>query len=160
MNSFLKDMYDAWLSLGDRTVKIRELESLKARMKNGATESCTLSGKCWGHYYMIEPDGDIVVCDLFSGDPAYSLGNIMKNSFAEIGESEVLLRLKKEHHDAMEEMSACPEFNVCRGWCPHERYVSIRHNRGHRRECCGLRNLITHIRSRLGDEAECLQSSC
>jgi len=160
MNAFLKDLYDAWLSRGDRNVRIRELESLKAQIRNGVTESCTLSGKCWGHYYMIEPGGDVGVCDVFSGDPRYFLGNIMSNSFAEIADSAGLLQLKKEHRDAMEAMSGCPEFDVCKGWCPHERYVSIRHNKWHRDGCCGLRDLIAYIRSRLADEAKCLHSSC
>jgi len=137
-----------------------ELESLKAQIRNGVTESCTLSGKCWGHYYMIEPGGDVGVCDVFSGDPRYFLGNIMSNSFAEIADSAGLLQLKKEHRDAMEAMSGCPEFDVCKGWCPHERYVSIRHNKRHRDGCCGLRDLIAYVRSRLADEAKCLHSSC
>ena len=152
MNAFLKDLYDAWLSRGDRNVKIRELENLKTQIKDGATKSCTLSGQCWSHYYMIEPDGDVVVCDVFSGDPRYILGNIMSNSFTEIANNTKLLQLKKEHRDAMEAMSRCPEFDICKGWCPHERYVSIRHNKRHRDDCCGLRDLIAYIRNRMDDE--------
>jgi len=152
MNVFLKDLYDAWLNRGDRNVKIRELENLKAKIRNGVTESCTLSGKCWGHYYMIEPDGDVVVCDVFSGDSRYTLGNIMNNSFTQIAKNTKLLQLKNEHRDAMEAMSGCPEFDVCKGWCPHERYVSIRHNKRHRDDCCGLRDLITYIRNRMAEE--------
>jgi uncharacterized protein len=160
MNAFLMDLYDAWLSRGDRNVTIRELEGLKAQIKGVPAGSCTLSGECWGHYYMIEPDGSVVGCDVFSGDPRYTLGNIMSASFAEIANSPELLRLKKEHRDATEAMSGCPEFAVCKGWCPHERYVSVRHNKWHRDDCCGLRDLIAHIRSRMADEPKPLQSKC
>jgi uncharacterized protein len=152
MNAFLMNLYDAWLSRGDQKVKIRELEGLKAQIKGMTAGFCTLSGECWGHYYMIEPDGSVVGCDVFSGDPRYTLGNIMSNSFMEIEKSVGLLQLKKEHSDAIEAMRGCPEFPVCKGWCPHERYVSIRHNKLYRDDCCGLRDLIAHIRKRMADE--------
>ena len=152
MSAFLMNLYDAWLSRGDQNVKIRELEGLKAQIKGVSARSCTLSGECWGHYYMIEPDGTVVGCDVFSGDPRYTLGNIMNTSFTRIANSAGLLQLKKEHLDAMEAMRGCPEFPVCKGWCPHERYVSIRHNKLHRDDCCGLRDLIAHIRNRMADE--------
>lgn len=152
INAFLMNLYDAWLDRGDPNVKIRELEALKAQIKGVSARSCTLSGECWGHYYMIEPDGSVVACDVFSGDPRYTLGNIMSTSFMKIANSAGLLQLKKEHREATEAMSRCPEFPICKGWCPHERYVSIRHNKGHRDDCCGLRDLIAHVRNRMADE--------
>jgi uncharacterized protein len=152
MNAFLMDLYDAWLDRGEKNVKIRELEELKAQIRGMSAGSCTLSGECWGRYYMIEPDGSVVGCDVFSGDPRYTLGNIMNDSFMEIANSNGLLQLRKEHREATEAMSGCPEFSVCKGWCPHERYISTRHNKLHRDDCCGLRDLIAHIRNRMADE--------
>jgi len=152
VNAFLMDLYDAWLSRGDRDVKIRELDALKAQIKGVSGRSCTLSGKCWGRYFTIEPDGTVGGCDVFSGDSRYTLGNIMNASFAELANSEGLLKLKKEHGEAIEAMRGCPEFPVCKGWCPHERHVSIRHNTSHRDGCCGLRDLIAHLRNRMAEE--------
>ena len=154
MNAFLMDLYDAWLERGDRDVKIRELEALKAQIRGVSARSCTLSGKCWGHYCSIEPDGSVAACDVFSGDPRYTLGNIMNDGFMKMADSDKLLQLKKEHCDAVAQMRCCSEFHVCEGWCPHERYVSIRHNKLHRNDCCGLRGLIAHIRDRMADEPE------
>jgi uncharacterized protein len=152
MNAFLMELYDAWLGRGDKNVKIRELEALKAQIKGVSARSCTLSGECWGRYYTIEPDGSVAACDVFSGDPRYTLGNIMNDSFTEIANSAGMLQLKREHRNATEAMRGCPEFPVCNGWCPHERYVSIRHSKLHRNDCCGLRDLIAHIRNRMADE--------
>lgn len=160
MNAFLMDMYDAWLSRGDPNVNIRELDALKDRIKGSPAGSCTLSGECWDNYYVIEPDGAVVACDVFSGDPRYTLGNIMNSSFTEMANSNELLQLKQEHRHAVEAMKGCPEFPVCNGWCPHERYVSSRHNRRHRDDCCGLRDLISHIRNRMADEPEYHHSTC
>lgn len=152
INAFLMDLYDVWLNRGDPKVKIRELEALKAQIRGVSARCCTLSGKCWGHYYAIEADGKVTVCDVFSGDSRYSLGNIMNTSFAKLANSAKLLRLKKEHDEAAKAMRDCSEFPVCQGWCPHERYVSFRHNQGHRKDCCGLRDLIAHLRQRMAEE--------
>jgi uncharacterized protein len=160
ISAFLVDLYDAWLSHGDEKVKIRELDGLKAQIRGEESGFCTLSGECWGHYYMIEPDGTVVGCDVFSGDPRYTLGNIMTSSFSELENSSGMVRLKEEHRDSLEAMKACPEFPVCKGWCPHERYVSIRHNKGHRNNCCGLRDLIVAIRDRMVNERDRLRSRC
>ena len=152
INAFLMDLYDAWLRRGDRNVKIRELEALKAQIKGVSARACTLSGECWGHYYAIEANGSVAVCDVFSDDPRYTLGNIMNTSFTTIAGSAELRQLKEAHHRALEAMSACCEFPICKGWCPHERYVSLRHNRGHRDDCCGLKDLIGHLRHHMADE--------
>jgi uncharacterized protein len=160
ISAFLMDLYDAWLRRGDPDVKIRELEGLKAQIQGRSAGCCTLGGDCWGHYYMIEPDGRVVACDVFSGDARYTLGNILNTSFREIAHSAGLLQLKKEHRAALEARRACPEFPVCQGWCPHERYVSLRHNPGHRDDCCGLRDLIAHLRHRMTDEPRCLHRPC
>ncbi len=109
---------------------------------------------------MIEPEGSVVGCDVFSGDPRYTLGNIMSTSLAEIARSAGLRRLRKEHRDALEAMRKCPEFPVCKGWCPYERYVSIRHDPGHRDSCCGLRDLIAYLRRRMADEPQDVHSTC
>ena len=132
MNAFMMNLYDAWLDRGDPNVKIRELDALKAQIRGVSACFCELSGECWGNYYMVEQDGSVTVCDVFSGDPRYTLGNVMNDSFMELAKSPELLKLKKEHRDAIKSMSGCPEFTVCKGWCPHERYVSIRHNKEHR----------------------------
>lgn len=152
MNAFLTELYDAWHQRGDPDVKIRELEALKAQIRGVSARTCTLSGKCWGHYYALEADGSVTACDVFAGDPRYTLGNIMRTSFAKIANSAGLLQLKKEHRDAVEAMKSCSEFSVCKGWCPHERYVSLRHSPGQRNECCGLRDLIVHLRKGMADE--------
>lgn len=156
MNAFLTDLYDAWLDRGDPEIKIRELETLKSQIRGVSARACTLSGDCWGHYYAVEADGNVTACDVFNGDPRYTLGNITRTSFEKISNSGELLKLKQESRDAVESMRACCEFPACNGWCPHERYVSIRHNKDHRNDCCGLRDLIKHLRHRMADEPKML----
>jgi uncharacterized protein len=148
MNAFLKRVYDRWLAHGDRRIQIRELTSIDVRLMGGPNVSCTLGGGCLGHYYLIEPNGEVAHCDLFLGDARYTLGNVLTDDFAAIRQSANLRQLQGENERALAAMRGCPEFGVCQGWCPHERYISRRHNPHHRADCCGLRELIEHVRAR------------
>lgn len=147
MNRFLMEMYDIWQAHDDPEVTIRELDVLAMRMRGGEGRPCTLVGGCLGHFFLVEPNGDVAHCDLFLGDPAYTLGNIVTDDFATIRRGDAMRALQADNQMRLAQMSAnCPEFNVCNGWCPHERYLSIRHNPDHSDNCCGLRPLIQHMR--------------
>lgn len=151
MSSFLIDLYDIWRRHGDATIKIREISTILQRFK-GKSSFCTLEGNCFGHYYLIEPNGDIAHCELFLGDSRYTLGNILRDDFEMIRNASILHNLINDNEKALEKMQSCSEFKICNGWCPHERYLSERHNPSHMDYCCGLNNFITHVRDNLPDQ--------
>jgi serine-type anaerobic sulfatase-maturating enzyme len=148
MAAFLGRIYDRWSEHGDTGIKIRELDAVRRRVSHENAGFCKLGGHCLGQFFLVEPTGEIAHCDLFLGDPRYTLGNILVDDFASIRRSPKLLALQAENEQALEAMRDCPDFGVCNGWCPHERYTSLRHNPQHSATCCGLRPLITHIRER------------
>jgi uncharacterized protein len=147
--NFLIELYECWRDYGDSTIKIRELDDLIRIIHNKLLpQSCTLHGECFGKYYVIEPDGQIAHCELFQGDSNYTLGNILNMDFNEIQfSSGQLLKLIEDNKRSINNMKSCIEFEICKGWCPHERYLSGRHNSTHKNHCCGLLDLITHIRN-------------
>jgi serine-type anaerobic sulfatase-maturating enzyme len=149
MARFLSRLYDRWAEEGDRMIRIRELNAIRRGLAGRRPGMCTVAGGCFGHYYLVEPNGDVAHCDLFLGDPTYTLGNVLRDSFAEIRAGERLAAVTTANRQAVDRMRACPEFAVCKGWCPHERYLSRRHNHAHSDDCCGLRPLISHIRTRM-----------
>ncbi|MGH7263943.1 MAG: radical SAM protein [Candidatus Rokuibacteriota bacterium] len=151
MSRFLMDMYACWERHGDPEVEIRELDHIRKRLHNSPEMPCTLTGGCIGTFFLIEPNGEIAHCDLFLGDPRYTLGNVMASSFAEIRQSARMRTLVSQNEEVLARLRRCPEFGVCNGWCPHDRYLSVRHNPGHREECCGLSDLIRFLRSRSRD---------
>lgn len=153
MTEFLCGIYDAWREHGDEEIDIRELRSLEGRLAGGASGVCTLAGGCLGRYYLVEPNGEVAHCDLFLGDVRYTFGNVLASSFADFRNGRPMARLREENERQLTEMRGCPEFGVCNGWCPHERYLSVRHNLDHDDACCGLRPVIGHIRARQGDLA-------
>jgi len=148
MGDFLKCIYDRWVAQGDDSIQIREFESLRARIRGDDGGFCTVSGSCLGRFFIVEPDGTIAHCDLFDGDDRYTLGDITREDFASIRNTERLQSLKTDWREDRNQMASCPEFAVCQGWCPHERYTSKRHSFSHTPSCCGLRDLIEHIRSK------------
>jgi len=149
MTSFLARLYDRWEEERDSGINIRELSAIVKRLRGNRAEVCTLSGNCFGNYYLVEPNGDVAHCDVFLGDTRYTLGNIMEQDFSIFRQNPKLTTLREENNRELAAMRECPEFDVCNGWCPHERYISFRHNRGHKPTCCGLSDLIRHIRTRL-----------
>jgi uncharacterized protein len=152
MNDFLARLYDRWCEHGDAGIKIREFEALRGRIASRDPEVCTLAGGCLGVYFLVEPNGDVAHCDLFLGDDRYTFGNICRQDFGEFRRSANMLALEEENRQSLDAMRGCPEFVVCNGWCPHQRYLSVRHNLHHRQDCCGLRRLIEHIRARMIEE--------
>lgn len=156
-NIFLARMYDRWCEHGDASIHIRDLDGLSTRIAGKDSKFCTLNGRCFGEFFLVEPDGRLAHCDLFLGDPRYDLGNVMGQDFAAVRRSAKLLALSAENAAALEEMRNCPAFSICNGWCPHSRYISQRHNSMHTDNCCGLRSLIDHIRSRVPPITDRLQ---
>jgi uncharacterized protein len=151
MNKFLIEMYDLWKQHGDSTIRIREIETVLQRM-NGMSTYCTLGGHCFGHYYMIEPNGDVSHCELFVGDDRYKLGNIVEDDFRSLRNSTKLSKLITANENELKAMRTCDQFDICNGWCPHDRYLSVRHNPKHTSECCGLKEFITHVQKHMPDD--------
>jgi uncharacterized protein len=153
MTAFFMRMYERWREHSDTRIRIRELEALRRRVSGAPADVCTLAGGCLGQYFLVEPDGTVAHCDLFIGDPLYTLGSIMRDEWSAIRSSPNLRQLQADNTAALLGMRDCPEFSVCNGWCPHERYMSIRHNPDHRADCCGMRTLIDYLRERESSRA-------
>ena len=147
MGAFLSDLYDRWLEHGDQTITIREFTDIEQALSN-RRRGCKMAGDCLGDFFIVDPNGDVSHCDLFRGDNNYTFGNLLHDDFATIRAGTKLQGLRRQRASEIAAMAACPDFDVCQGWCPHERYLSSRHDPSFSEGCCGLRTLIDHIRSR------------
>ena len=147
MSSFLIGIFDRWAAHGDASIRIRALDAILGRIDDAQSSVCTLAGGCFGRYYLVETDGEVAHCDLFLGDPAYTLGNVVSDTFAGFRDGDAMRLLRAANARALRSLRACPEFGVCNGWCPHERYTAYRHDPAYDDSCCGLRDLIRHVRA-------------
>jgi len=149
MNAFLLGLYDECERNADAGIEIRELEALRRRINDKEGRTCTLAGACIGKHFLVEPNGDFAHCDLFVGDPAYTVGNVYDSDFRAIHESEAMVQLRRGEDDKHRSMSSCPSYRVCNGGCPHDRYLAMRHDPRHRESCCGQRDLIVALTERM-----------
>jgi serine-type anaerobic sulfatase-maturating enzyme len=117
--------------------EIRQLEALRRRISGEEARLCTLAGACIGKHFLVEPNGDFAHCDLFLGDPAYTVGNVYESDFRAILQSHALIRLRHIEEGNQQSMSRCPYHDVCNGGCPHDRYIAIKYDPKYNEECCG-----------------------
>jgi uncharacterized protein len=149
MGEFMCDLYDLLAERGDNALVCRELHSLEERLAGEKATFCKLGGDCFGQFYMVEPTGEISHCDLFQGDARYDFGRAGPRAFAEARRSLAMAERRRARAAEVDAMRGCAHFDVCQGWCPHEAYLSVRHNRAHDPACCGLAPVIRHVRGRL-----------
>ncbi len=65
MGAFMCEVYDLLAERGEDGPRCRELDSLERQLQGDEPGLCKMAGDCLGHYYMIEPTGEISHCDLF-----------------------------------------------------------------------------------------------
>ena len=148
MSQFLMAMYECWERHGDPEIQVRELAAVRSQLTAGAEKPCTLMGGCIGTFFLVEPDGEIAHCDLFLGDRRFTLGNIIETDFASLRQSAATRNLVRANKAELLAVSQCPEVGICNGGCPHDRYLTARHDPANA-GCCGQRELIQFVRERL-----------
>jgi uncharacterized protein len=149
MGKFMCDLYDLLAERGDGAPVCRELHSLEQRLTGEKAALCKLGGDCFGQFYMVEPTGEISHCDLFQGDARYDFGRAGPRAFAEARQTSAMAERRQARAAEVDAMRGCAHFDVCQGWCPHEAYLSVRHNPAHDPTCCGLAPVIRHVQGRL-----------
>jgi uncharacterized protein len=149
LTAFLLGLYDAWERHGDRKIEIREIEALRKRIRGVNANVCTLTGSCVGRHFLVEANGDFAHCDLYVGDPEYTVGNVHESGFVAICKAKPLVRLQRAASRESKEMSVCPYYSVCNGGCPHDRYLARRYDPKHDSTCCGQRALIAGLTERM-----------
>ncbi|MFH0899957.1 MAG: radical SAM protein [Pseudomonadota bacterium] len=143
---FLRGLYDRWLAHGDRSIRIRELDAIRARILGKDAAICTIAGNCFGRFFTIEPNGDVKPCDCY-GEAQGVFGSISDMSFSDIMRSSGLRRLIDENEAALQSLrDRCSEFEITRGGCPYDRFVAAKFGQTH---CCTYHGLVDHIRDRL-----------
>lgn len=139
---FLVEIERARRARPESWIQVRELDAALRAMRGEMANHCELLGNCVGTFFSVEPDGNVGHCDRYLGDPDYVVGDIVCQTFGEIRAGNRARSLAAENHEATDAQKSCRYFQYCRGWCPHERYLSIRHDPRHDASCCGLSALF------------------
>jgi uncharacterized protein len=119
---FLIRLFDRWLAdfeYGKPTTSIRYFESLFYRYVNMQPPDCTLM-ECCGSYVVVEYNGNVFACDFFV-EPAWRLGNIMKNRLIDLLNSPRQQEFGDQKAELPKKCKNCPWFSFCFGGCPKDR---------------------------------------
>ncbi len=132
-------------------VAVREIDACVRVLSGSPSGFCELSGNCVGTFVTIESDGSVLHCDKYVGDPEYILGNLLERPLTDILTGPQRDQIALRSAEGLDAMSDCPDFILCQGWCPHERYASGCRDGEAKRACCGLSPLFATIRELMAE---------
>lgn len=115
--TFLNTVFDLWYAdmIRGQAVYNRYFENLAALLTGLKTECCGMRGYCETQL-VIDSDGYVYPCDFYA-IKEYQLGNINRDSFCEITQSNKREAFIKESLVLCEDCAACEFLHICRGGC-------------------------------------------
>jgi uncharacterized protein len=123
-------------------IRVRELDAALRSLRGEVPGSCELQGNCFGAVFHVEPNGSVAHCDKFVGDATYTLGNVLREDFDQMRRGPSARRVAAQLLKNVEPHQACRFFRYCRGWCPHETYLTQIRGRDVETSSCPLAELF------------------
>ena len=120
-SSFLKATFDLYyqdFEKGD-PVSIRTFDNYISMIAGYPPEACGMAGRC-SCYFVVEGDGSVYPCDFYVLD-RYRLGNIQRESFTQMMQSQTAQTFVEESRYIEEDCKTCRWLPICRGGCRRHR---------------------------------------
>lgn len=121
---FLVNIFTLWLKdfTNGNYISIRHIDNQISMMLGAAPEMCSQNG-CCGIQFVIEGDGSVYPCDFYAVDE-WKIGDIKKNTFKEMLDSETAVKFIESSQNISDECKACPFFCICRNGCQRDRIIN------------------------------------
>jgi len=119
--TFLNEIFDEWLRIGFRNVRIRLFDSLVQTLVGMPPDYCQIAPSC-GDYLVLEHNGDLYPCDFFV-EPGWKLGNVHEQSLQEILAEGKLGRFGQQKQRLHPRCLSCRWRPLCHGECPRYRVL-------------------------------------
>jgi len=113
--AFLIALFEEWFRYDMGRVSIRLFEAVLAKLVHRMAIDCTNGAAC-NRYLVVEHNGDVYPCDFFVR-PAYRLGNLLDNSFAEILAAEPYRSFAARKTRWAAACETCEFLDLCMGDC-------------------------------------------
>ena len=142
--AFLCRVFDRWradFKESSPGTSVRFFESLLFSYAGFTPPDCTLCETC-GSYLVVEHNGDVYSCDFFV-EPAWLLGNVMREPLAGIFDSGRQREFGSRKAEIPASCAACPWLACCRGGCPKDRLRDPR-DRGVSHFCGAYKMFFEH----------------
>jgi uncharacterized protein len=129
-------------------VNAREIDAVERAISGEMAGHCELLGGCVGTFFSVEPSGVVSHCDKFGQDQDYVLGDLLNSSLETLLQGSKCGDLTRRVLERTVNMTSCPFYRSCRGWCPHEVLLQQKGLARRSLECCGMRELFDEIAGR------------
>lgn len=140
----LCDIFDLWVRSDVGSSFVQIFDSTLALWCGVPPGVCSLAETC-GDALVVEHNGDVYPCDHFVY-PEHLLGNIAKDSLADIYDSPQRLRFGLEKRNGLpEECLACKFYFACHGECPKHRFETAADGGRKNALCEGLKMYFSHV---------------
>ena len=119
--TFLIRIFDLWYDdlKKDRYVSIRHIDNWIGILLGQRPEACSMNGRC-SIQFVVEGDGSVYPCDFYVTDP-WKLGNVAKDSFADMLRSPKAQQFIRDSMVLPEECRSCSILRLCRNGCRRDR---------------------------------------
>lgn len=140
--TFLCGLFDEWIRNDTRKVSIRLFDSILGHMMDWQYRECIQGGRC-DRYFLVEHNGDIYPCDFFV-EPKKKLGNIMTNSWGELGGSGRYGSFGSQKADWNNRCKDCDFLRFCGGDCIKHRFYKDKNPGSLSWLCAGWKKFYHH----------------
>ncbi|UCH24139.1 MAG: anaerobic sulfatase maturase [Deltaproteobacteria bacterium] len=140
--NFLCGIFDEWIPSDTRRVSVRLFDSIVGHMMDWRYRMCLQAGRC-NQYFVVEYNGDIYPCDFFVG-PQNKLGNILSNTWDELGSSKNYRSFGKQKADWNNLCKNCDFLRFCSGDCLKHRHYKDKNSQTLSWLCEGWRKFYRH----------------
>lgn len=106
---------------------------------------CVMAKSCAEEYISVEPDGQVQVCDRFSGNSELSFGNISTSPLSEILKSPIRQDMLERWERVKEKCGNCEWANICFAGCLHEAYTHSGTIFSKDPNCQAYKQIFSHI---------------
>ena len=112
---FLIGIFGEWIKEDVRKVSVRLFDSILNILVLNRRTSCNMSDNCC-QYFLVEYNGDVYPCDFFV-EKERKLGNIMKDEWEDLLNSEKYLGFGRQKSLMNKKCPSCDYLNLCMGDC-------------------------------------------
>lgn len=155
---YLVDIWDLWyqdLKKGQYT-SIRHIDNWMSIVMGRQPEACSMMGRCTTQF-VVEGDGSVYPCDFFVTDE-WRLGNVEKDSFETLWNSENAKRFMESSLHVDEECKGCKWYPLCRCGCRRDRVLEGRNNTQVNYYCSAYRHFFDSRYQEMCEAAQRIQT--
>lgn len=137
-------LFDYWIN-DESAIPVSNFIDWTSSLVTRATSSCSFVKNCQRTFTVIEPNGDISVCDRLCGEKDFVFGKIEANNFTDILQNKQ--KIFENRADILRETDCrdCKYWNICYGGCPAESIGGVKDINRKSKHCLSYRKIFDHI---------------